>query len=34
VRGDVRAARLVIDEGAQFDGRVSMTEIRQPGQSY
>lgn len=34
VRGDVRAARLVIDEGAQFDGRVSMTETRQPGQSY
>jgi cytoskeletal protein CcmA (bactofilin family) len=26
VRGDVRATRLVIDEGAVFDGRVSMTE--------
>jgi len=22
VRGDIRAARLVVDEGAQFDGRV------------
>lgn len=26
VRGDVRAARLVIDEGSVFDGKVSMTE--------
>ncbi len=26
VRGDVRATRLIIDEGAIFDGRVSMTE--------
>lgn len=26
VRGDVRATRLVIDEGSVFDGRVSMTE--------
>ena len=26
VRGDIRATRLVIDEGAIFDGRVSMTE--------
>jgi len=34
VRGDVRAARLVIDEGAQFDGRVSMTENRPPQQNY
>ncbi len=28
VRGDVRAARLVIDEGAVFDGKVSMVEAR------
>jgi cytoskeletal protein CcmA (bactofilin family) len=26
VRGDVRATRLIIDEGSIFDGRVSMTE--------
>ena len=26
VRGDVRATRLVIDEGSVFDGRVSMTD--------
>jgi cytoskeletal protein CcmA (bactofilin family) len=26
VRGDVRASKLVIDEGALFDGRVSMTD--------
>jgi len=26
VRGDIRATRLVIDEGAIFDGRISMTE--------
>jgi len=26
VRGDVRATRLVIDEGAIYDGRVSMSE--------
>ena len=26
VRGDVRATRLVIDEGAVFDGRVAMAE--------
>ena len=26
VRGDIRATRLVIDEGSIFDGRVSMTE--------
>ena len=31
VRGDVRAARLVVDEGAQFDGRVSMTDGRAAG---
>lgn len=34
VRGDVKAAKLVIDEGASFDGRVSMTENRQGGQNY
>ncbi len=26
VRGDIRATRLVIDEGAIFDGRVSMSD--------
>ncbi len=26
VRGDIRATRLVIDEGAMFDGRVSMSD--------
>lgn len=26
VRGDVRAAKLVIDEGSTFDGKVSMSE--------
>ena len=26
VRGDVRATRLVIDEGSMFDGKVSMSE--------
>jgi cytoskeletal protein CcmA (bactofilin family) len=26
VRGDVRATRLVVDEGCIFDGRISMTE--------
>ena len=31
VRGDIRAARLVVDEGAQFDGRVSMTDGRAAG---
>ncbi len=30
VHGDIRAAKLVIDEGAQFDGRCSMTETRPP----
>lgn len=34
VRGDVKAAKLVIDEGAIFDGRVTMTEIRPTGQNY
>ena len=26
IRGDIRASKLVIDEGATFDGRVAMTE--------
>lgn len=26
VRGDIRATRLVVDEGSLFDGRISMTE--------
>jgi cytoskeletal protein CcmA (bactofilin family) len=26
IRGDIRATRLIIDEGSIFDGRVSMTE--------
>lgn len=26
VRGDIRATRLIIDEGSIFDGKVSMTE--------
>ena len=26
VRGDIRATRLIVDEGSIFDGRVSMTE--------
>jgi cytoskeletal protein CcmA (bactofilin family) len=26
IRGDIRATRLVIDEGSIFDGKVSMTE--------
>lgn len=34
VRGDVKAAKLVIDEGAMFDGRISMTENRPGGQNY
>jgi len=34
VRGDVKAAKLVIDEGAVFDGRISMTENRPSGQNY
>ena len=34
VRGDVKAAKLVIDEGATFDGRISMTETRPGGQNY
>ena len=28
VRGDIRAAKLVIDEGAIFDGKCSMTEAK------
>ena len=31
VRGDVRATKLVIDEGAVFDGKVTMTETRPGG---
>ncbi|MBW7886852.1 MAG: polymer-forming cytoskeletal protein [Bacteroidetes bacterium] len=34
VKGDMRAARLVIDEGATFDGKISMTENRPGGQGY
>lgn len=34
VKGDIRAARLVIDEGATFDGKISMTENRPAGQTY
>lgn len=29
VRGDIRAARLVIDEGCMFDGKVSMADRAQ-----
>ena len=31
VRGDIRAARLVIDEGAVFDGKISMSDARTTG---
>ncbi len=31
VRGDIRAARLVIDEGAVFDGKASMSDARTAG---
>lgn len=34
VRGDVKASKLVIDEGAVFDGKVTMTENRPAGQTY
>lgn len=34
VRGDVKATKLVIDEGAVFDGRITMTENRPTGQNY
>ena len=34
VRGDVRASKLIIDEGAVFDGKISMTENRPAGQNY
>ncbi|MFA6515472.1 MAG: polymer-forming cytoskeletal protein, partial [Candidatus Paceibacterota bacterium] len=34
VRGDVKASKLVIDEGAVFDGKVTMTENRPTGQNY
>lgn len=30
VRGDVRATRLVIDEGSVFDGRISMADKSSP----
>jgi cytoskeletal protein CcmA (bactofilin family) len=30
VKGDVRASKLVIDEGCLFDGKVAMTEKTQP----
>lgn len=33
VRGDVRASKLVVDEGALFDGRISMTDNRPGGQN-
>ncbi|MEW6062196.1 MAG: polymer-forming cytoskeletal protein [Bacteroidota bacterium] len=33
VRGDVRASKLVVDEGAMFDGRISMTDNRPGGQN-
>ena len=33
VRGDLRAARLVIDEGAIFDGKVSMSDKAQSFES-
>ncbi len=28
VRGDIKAAKLVIDEGAQFDGKCTMGEVK------
>jgi cytoskeletal protein CcmA (bactofilin family) len=31
VRGDIKAARLVIDEGAIFDGKISMSDARPGG---
>jgi cytoskeletal protein CcmA (bactofilin family) len=31
VRGDVKAARLVVDEGALFDGKVSMSDGKAGG---
>jgi cytoskeletal protein CcmA (bactofilin family) len=31
VRGDIKAARLVVDEGAMFDGKVTMTEGKPTG---
>lgn len=33
IKGDVRAARLVIDEGAIFDGKVSMSDKAQSFES-
>jgi len=32
IRGDVRAAKLIIDEGAVFDGTCRMTDQRSPQQ--
>ncbi len=31
IRGDVRAAKIVVDEGATFDGNCRMTDQRQQG---
>jgi cytoskeletal protein CcmA (bactofilin family) len=31
IKGDVRAAKLVVDEGASFDGNCRMTDQRQQG---
>jgi cytoskeletal protein CcmA (bactofilin family) len=33
MRGDVRASRLVVDEGAMFDGECAMTSQSGPGRS-
>ncbi len=33
VRGDIRAAKLVVDEGAMFDGECAMTQQGAPGKS-
>ncbi len=30
VHGDIRAAKLVIDEGAQFDGKCCMSDVKPP----
>jgi cytoskeletal protein CcmA (bactofilin family) len=31
IKGDVRAAKLIVDEGASFDGNCRMTDQRQQG---
>jgi cytoskeletal protein CcmA (bactofilin family) len=31
IKGDIRAAKLVVDEGASFDGNCRMTDQRQQG---